>query len=891
MAKAVFYRVLEAPPEAKGDALLAAVKGEGGKACPRFEVEPEAFAAVPGSPFAYWVSEMLRKLFVHLPPFEGEGWTAKQGLATANDFRFVHAWWEIPSGQHAQTWFPFAKGGQFSPFYADMNLVVNWDQHGAEVKTYIIIRYPYLNGNAAYVAKNTSSYFRPGLTWPRRTTSGLSMRIMPPGCIFADKGPAVFIEKDNCIELLALLSLSNSQAFQSLVEIQLAAADAAARSYEVGVIQRTPVPDLAPEDTERLAALARRAWSLKRSLDTRNETSHAFTLPALLQAQGGTLVERAGAWAARVAEAEAELARIQAEIDERCFDLYGIGEADRRAIAEGFGRGEAEGGAGEDEDATEEEEGPDAAALASGLVSWAAGVAFGRFDPRLATGERPLPPAPEPFDPLPAHSPAMPESAPGPPLAANAPHCLPDDPGHPDDIVARIRQAFEAVWPDKGDAMLREAAEMLDPGRADDGLRPWCRARFFAEHVKRYSKSRRKAPVYWELATPSGSYAVWLYCHRFTKDTMYRVLNDCVKPKHAHEHGKLDRMRAEAQEPTAVQRREIAAQEGLVTELRAFMEEAERVAPLWDPDLNDGVIINFAPLWRMVKLASWRKECADCWGALAKGEHDWARLAMRLWPGRVVPKCAKDRSLAIAHELESLFWVEDGGSWRKRKPPAEEVEGQNRRRQSESRRQLENALAQLALGPSGKDSAEAVWDRMESGAMDDSPAALLLWPERVVRKCCEDVSLASKQRLELPKKITERSLALLVMKHTVAGCPFLAEPLGAALAGRKEAFADVWKALEGGNLDEEPIALALWPGRVVDKCAQDADLAAKHGLACFLWHDHPDEGLRRLRDPKAEVEQESARRHNPAVQSALKSLLEAPPPAGSGTRRQKKRKR
>jgi hypothetical protein len=28
---------------------------------------------------------------------------------------------------------------------------------------------------------------------------------------------------------------------------------------------------------------------------------------------------------------------------------------------------------------------------------------------------------------------------------------------------------------------------------------------------------------------------------------------------------------------------------------------------------------------------------------------------MRLWPERVVPKCAKDRSLAIAHGLEDFL--------------------------------------------------------------------------------------------------------------------------------------------------------------------------------------------------------------------------------------------
>lgn len=58
-------------------------------------VDPTSFRQVPGSPFAYWVSERIRRLFIELPPFEGEGRTVKQGLATADDFRFVRAWWEV----------------------------------------------------------------------------------------------------------------------------------------------------------------------------------------------------------------------------------------------------------------------------------------------------------------------------------------------------------------------------------------------------------------------------------------------------------------------------------------------------------------------------------------------------------------------------------------------------------------------------------------------------------------------------------------------------------------------------------------------------------------------------------------------------------------------------
>ena len=47
---------------------------------------------------------------------------------------------------------------------------------------------------------------------------------------------------------------------------------------------------------------------------------------------------------------------------------------------------------------------------------------------------------------------------------------------------------------------------------------------------------------------------------------------------------------------------------------------------------------------------------------------------MHLWPERVVPKCAEDRSLAIAHGLEEVFWVEgDDGKWKARAKPTTPV--------------------------------------------------------------------------------------------------------------------------------------------------------------------------------------------------------------------------
>jgi hypothetical protein len=200
-----------------------------------------------------------------------------------------------------------------------------------------------------------------------------------------------------------------------------------------------------------------------------------------------------------------------------------------------------------------------------------------------------------------------------------------------------------------------------------------------------YSLGRRKAPIYWQLATPSGSYSVWLYLHALTKDTLYKVQNDYLAPKHAHEERRLESLRRELGEsPKAAARKALAAQEKFVDELRSFLDEVKRVAPLWNPDLDDGVVINFAPLWRLVpQYKPWQKELKSKWEELCAGDYDWAHLAMHLWPERVVPKCRTDRSLAIAHGLEDVFWVEgNDGKWESRPAPTRPVDELVRERAS-----------------------------------------------------------------------------------------------------------------------------------------------------------------------------------------------------------------
>lgn len=653
----LFFRLID--EENKADSLALMVRQRGSEN--EFEVDPNFLRELPGSPFSYWVSNRVRGAFKHFSKFNANGRAIKQGLATADDFRFVRSWWEVAELDIYHKWFCFAKGGQYSQFYSDVHLLVNWRNEGLEICNFTDIN----SGRTYSRPQNTNFYFRPGLTWSDRTTKRFSARIWPAGGVFSVKGSAGFFPEE---EFFAL-ALMNSTPFNGLISLLVGAGDAAARSYQVGVIGEVPYAPFSAEAAE----LARCGWLLKRRIDTVNETSHAFILPKVLLKRASEFDQ---------VEIERELNAITEKIDDIVFNLYELDSDDRLSIERWLGKKESTLLEEQDDDPVDETEDNNLNDL-EGLLSWCVGVIFGRFDLRIATGERAYSVESKPFEPLPTRSPGM---LPDGDVPINTFFdILVDDPGHNYDISNLIQEILDQV----------NAPEEL----SIEYCRNWIAKEFFSFHIKMYSKSRRKSPIYWQLSTVTANYSVWLYIHAFSKDTLFRVQNEFVAPKLLLEERTLESMRQQfGSSPNVNERKQLAMQESFVEELSIFLAEVKRVAPLWNPDLDDGVVINFAPLWRLVpQHKTWQKELKATWDALCRGEYDWAQWAMHLWPERVIPRCAYDRSLAIAHGLEDVFWVVGtDGKWNPRKKLIQSVNDLIRTRTSPA---VKEALKNILEAP------------------------------------------------------------------------------------------------------------------------------------------------------------------------------------------------
>lgn len=649
-----------------------------------FEVKPDKFSIFPSSAFVYWVGTRVRRLFSEHASLGDQGYAGKQGLATADDWRFTRTWWETPpetvtkpsehtsawNGPYCVTdtrWVPFSKGGGFSPYFGETLLEINWLHHGEEVGAY----------EGSYL-RNPSLYFRDGLSWPQSPYRRGYFSHVPTGNIFGHMGPMIFPEPEEVEKCLAIF---NSDVFVGIIHLLTPRGGTHTEQtlkYNIGLVESVPFPDLS-RYADEIARLAKKATSAARFNSTANLRSHYFRLPAILQSRGDTLDERVDSWQASVAMHRRKLVETQEEINGRAFDLYGLEPEDRTGLYMSlYGDDEALKIAKEEseirafqgkidldaEDVAKPED------LVHDLVSYLVGSTFGRYDLRYATGEKDLPELPDPTEPLPVCSPGMltgddglPLDRPpdGYPLEVPQDGVLVEEDRKPDDLTSRVRDSLELIFgPEDAARIERDAVEVLGEEHLEDYLRT--PTSFFEAHRKQFTEPKRtstsrRAPIYWPLQTSSLQYTLWIYYPRLDSQTLYTCVNDYIDPKLNNEvRPDIGRLKKEVQRGESEKRDQLSDLINLEEELEEMREELLQVAKLpYEPNQNDGVELTAAPLHRLFQHTGWSNRLEDYWEELKDGEYDWSNIAYSIWPERVEETCRSDKSIAIAHEREDLY--------------------------------------------------------------------------------------------------------------------------------------------------------------------------------------------------------------------------------------------
>ncbi len=587
--------------------------------------EIDFFEKFPGGAIAYETPDFLVPPFIKWHPLEPNYAITRRGYTPGDTFRFFRCWWEIPCQQHGEKWWTLNNGGAYAPIIGDGFYVAYYEKEWSSYRP--------LSG---FRLESENWFGKAGLGWGKRTDFMYAYPL-PARSMFSNEGHCAFPTQERFT--WPLIAYLNSTVGQTLLNLYCG------QHKLAGYVSQLPTPDLDSTLLQKAGSLAKEAWCELASILSRTETIETFVGTVKREENPDAIASQYVELAARY---ESQLSAIDTTvagtIDENCSTCFGsflLATRPKTTFSKCL---------------------PTTGWVDESL-SYAVGIALGRWDIRFATGERKPPELPDPFAALPICPPGMLQNANGLPaepqdvptdyqLRISWPGILVDDENHPEDIVARVEDALKVIWNDRWEAIEHEACELLGVKTLRDYFRR--PSGFFADHLKRYSKSRRQAPIYWPLSTAKGSYTLWIYYHRLTDQTLHTALADFVDPKLKFVRAEISVLRE-----SGAHRDRLEELLDLEKELADFHTEIERIIKLpWKPNLNDGVLITASPMWKLFRLPKWQKDLKACWEKLEKGDYVWAHLAYSIWPKRVEDVCRNDRSIAIAHGLEHLCQVE-----------------------------------------------------------------------------------------------------------------------------------------------------------------------------------------------------------------------------------------
>ena len=548
----------------------------------RFSARPHTLLALPGARLAYWLSPAMTRAFTMGKPL-GEVAAPKQGLATADNARFLRQWFEVSRSRtcfnsdsretaaaSGAKWFPHLKGGKFRKWWGNQDYVINWEHDGAELWDF----------RPRSVIRNPDSYFKPAISWSRLSNGDIGFRLSSCGFIENDKSPFIVSDSSNQV----LLSLLNSSTTNHLM-----AALAPTIMFEIGQLSELPlfynnesnhIPIVGSSTASKLIHLFQNDWNAY-------ETSWNFQTSPLIQRtrSGGSLQDALERWwqdslcAAREAQAlEIENNRYWAEIYSLQDEVPIKVPLNRVSLTSNpyFRYAPNKGSARTDEeylhlftvDAIRD------------LISYGVGCLFGRYSldvpgPILANQGSSI------QDFL--------EIVPQPTFTPDEDGVIPITSGEwfTDDIVTRFRSFLASAF---GKEHLEANLRLIEDSLSKS-LREYFVKDFYKDHCRRYSNR----PIYWMVSSRpdnKASFQALIYLHRYTSDTLNTVLGDYLREFQAKlraEIGHLERSK------TAADQKRADAHRKALTECEDY--ERDILFPLASRrlsiDLDDGVLVNY----------------------------------------------------------------------------------------------------------------------------------------------------------------------------------------------------------------------------------------------------------------------------------------------------------
>lgn len=540
------------------------------------------FKKIPGNIIGYWISESINKCFESQNL--SEVLVTREGMATASNDRFLRFWSEVSNNNtifesensvSGIKWYPYNKGGDFRRWYGNDYYLVNWLNDGEEIKNNIDLN----TGRLRSHNYNGEFAFKSGITWSALTQGKFSARWTEKGYLFDSKGAKGFFDSNGYY----IIGLLNSKVSQIFLDILSPTFD-----YKVGDVLKIPyLIDKIEEIEERVIdsiEISKKDW------DSR-EISWFFSQNELLRIKGQDTEEAYELYKHYWQNKYFKLHRNEVELNNLFANVYGLHNDLTPEIP--F----------EEISILKEE-----TIVKNGLLefkhseviaqfmSYAVGCMFGRYS--LDKEGLILANQGETLEDYLAKVGKSKDQLSFIPDDDNIIPVL-DDEWFEDDITGRFYAFLKASF---GTANFDKNLAFVEECLGKD-VRKYFVKDFYNDHIKRY----KKRPIYWMFSSPKGSFNVLIYMHRYTPDTLNRILNGYLieyreKLNTRMEH--LDHLivSGSSTEQTKAQKEKDKLKLVLI-ELQEY--ERETLRPLAieriNIDLDEGVLVNYNKFGKAIK--------------------------------------------------------------------------------------------------------------------------------------------------------------------------------------------------------------------------------------------------------------------------------------------------
>lgn len=570
------------------------------------KVKKEKFKKISGSPIAYWVSDKVREIFEKNQKL-GDIGEAKQGLATADNDRFLRLWNEInynkigfgmknseEAVESRKKWFPYNKGGDKRKWYGNQEYLVNWENNGYEIKNFYDNK-----GKLRSRPQNTEYYFKESISWSKINSGNFSMRFFPKSFIFADAGMSIFI-KDN----KEILGLCNSKVLNLCLGLL-----SPTLNFEVGHISKLPI-----KETENLKIkdnidnLVQQNINIAKEEWDSHETSWDFE--RLFIAKGNKIETAYNDYCSYWTEKFMQMHQNEEELNKIFIDIYELNdEMDEKVPLEDITLLKKETKIENEKLIFNKEE------IIKQFLSYAVGCIMGRYSIDKAGL-------------IMANSDDVLENKNSEILVKDRdgnirheiknPRFFPEEFGiipvtsenvFENDIVTKVFEFIKALYGEENfEENLRFICEALGKKESDsydDVLRNYFIKDFYTDHLQRY----QKRPIYWLMNSgKKNGFSALIYLHRYEDMTVARIRTEYLIPYQEkmenlrNYYEKITEDKDTAPKDKKAAEKKLKELYAVLKELQEYGNEVKHISELKiSLDLDDGVKVNYEKFGKILK--------------------------------------------------------------------------------------------------------------------------------------------------------------------------------------------------------------------------------------------------------------------------------------------------